>query len=175
MTWEERNGTRRYYRERRKDGRVIRTHFGSGPGAELIARIHNLTRKERLAAERVLLDEQHQIELAEQPLIEFCRLCELAFLTAMLRAGYHFQKNEWRKRKSHEQGKEASETGSGSRGEPFGDARDDAHGNAGTGDTRPDRAAHSRGDRSRDADSRQAGGTSQRRVPAVACTASYAA
>ena len=99
MAWEQRKDTsnRYYYRSRRlPDGRVVKTYHGTGHRGALAAEADRLKRAEedrQLQRHRALLD---GIQHVAAPLMELCETCDLITEAALLTAGYHNHRGEWR-------------------------------------------------------------------------------
>ena len=102
MAWEQRKNSRSkyYYRSRRTpDGHVRKTYLGTGPVAEIAAGADRAQREEeaRLAQQhRVLLADVHRATAQLDSLISHCNTITEA---ALLAAGYHNHRGEWRKRR----------------------------------------------------------------------------
>ncbi|HVA91060.1 MAG TPA: hypothetical protein VNL71_14600 [Chloroflexota bacterium] len=100
MGWETRaRGGRYYTQSRRVGGRVVREYIGTGTLAEAAAFLARCER-ERLTDERAArLAYRQQYAVLDAPLAEFCD--HVAELTngALVAAGYHQHKREWRKRR----------------------------------------------------------------------------
>jgi hypothetical protein len=102
MAWESRHDSRHsyYYRKKRVAGRVVSEYIGRGEVAALIARDDELDRLKAGAdrAQRRTERASAQVLDAELDALEQ----ELATLTtgALLCAGYHLHKGQWRKRRT---------------------------------------------------------------------------
>jgi hypothetical protein len=102
MAWERRKdtGNRYYYRSRRlDDGRVVKTYHGTGHRGAQAADADRLTRAEQsrqLQRHRALLD---HIQHVAAPLVELCAACDVITEAALLAAGYHNHRGEWRKKR----------------------------------------------------------------------------
>ena len=102
MAWEtRRGGTRRYYtRSVRREGRVVRVYFGTGPHAEAVAaadRERRVNRDARLAAARSTLG---RIAEADAKVKALCDAAEAAARAHLLLAGYHrHARGSWRRRR----------------------------------------------------------------------------
>ena len=102
MAWEQRKNTSRryYYRSRRlPDGRVIKTYHGTGQRGAQAADADR-----RKSAERCLQLRRHRAQLEHfqhvaAPLVELCEACDVITQAALLAAGYHRRKGEWRNRR----------------------------------------------------------------------------
>jgi hypothetical protein len=102
MAWEQRkdSANRYYYRSlRAKDGRVVKTYHGTGHRGALAADADRLKRVEQslqLQRHRALL---YNIQHVAGPLAELCEACDLITEAALLAAGYHNHRGEWRKKR----------------------------------------------------------------------------
>jgi hypothetical protein len=100
MTWERRKGSGRYYTQsRRVSGRIVREYIGSGPDAELIARIDEQDRAARLAAAAEMAARRASEEALDAELDRLCHFAEMAGRAALLDAGFHRHRGQWRKRR----------------------------------------------------------------------------
>jgi hypothetical protein len=102
MAWERRQDTKKryYYRSRRlPDGRVVKTYHGTGYRGAVAADADRFRR-----AEQSLIHERHRallehIQHVAAPLVELCDACDLVTEAALLAAGYHNHRGEWRKKR----------------------------------------------------------------------------
>jgi hypothetical protein len=102
MAWEQRKNTsqRYYYRSLRlPDGRVVKTYYGTGHRGATAA---DADRRKR--AEQSLQLQRHGALLAHiqhvaSQLVERCKTCDLITEAALLAAGYHNHRGEWRKKR----------------------------------------------------------------------------
>ena len=99
MSWEDRNGRRYYYKKRREGRRVVSEYYGSGEFAALLADLDYLDREEereeRRAERRELakcLDFDHEIN-------QVLDICSDLVGAALLLAGFHPHKGQWRRRR----------------------------------------------------------------------------
>ena len=102
MAWEERNGTRYYYRKHRTPGGTVKSQYvGRGPVAKMIAAADRREREAR-EAERRRLEKMKEKLLRQRDRVrevqEAIRAVERA---ALLLNGYHTHKGQWRKRREH--------------------------------------------------------------------------
>ena len=102
MAWENRRrGNRRYYyRSRRVDGRVVKEYVGRGPAAELAAEQDADARAKRDAQRTAERGHRHQHEAAVNRLAGFAEWCDMLVAGALLVAGLHNHRGEWRRRRS---------------------------------------------------------------------------
>ena|SRR5258708_5163137 len=102
MGWEkrERSSNRYYYRSRRlPDGRVVKTYHGTGHRGAVAA---DDDRRKR--AEQSLVHQRHSalldhIQHVAAPLMELCEACDVITEAALLAAGYHNHRGEWRRKR----------------------------------------------------------------------------
>ena|SRR5215211_4591537 len=101
MGWEKRERGRRLYytRSRRVGDRVIREYVGTGLLAQLAAETDALRRFRREAEAKVWREEQESLKTLEQELEELCEVAETFSQAALLAAGYHKHKGEWRRKR----------------------------------------------------------------------------
>ena len=102
MAWEGRQDTknRYYYRSHRlPDGRVVKTYHGTGHRGALAADADRHKRAEQslqLQHHHALLE---HIQHVAAPLTELCKASDVIVEAALLAAGYHNQRGEWRKKR----------------------------------------------------------------------------
>ena len=98
MAWENRRQRRYYYRKIREKGKVRSVYIGAGYIAYQYARMTERkarNRKADLQARRNLERNLQDIETIMSENEQHLNKSTAAILTA---AGYHYQKNEWRKK-----------------------------------------------------------------------------
>ena len=103
MAWEERNRSKQkyYYRSHRAaNGKVVKEYIGSGPDAELAAEMDTLKRAKRQAADQGVKMEEQRIEQAAAPLNELGEDVDTLLQAALMAAGFHYHRGEWRKRRN---------------------------------------------------------------------------
>jgi hypothetical protein len=102
MAWEKRKNSRHTYycrSHRTPDGRVQKTYIGTGPLAELAADADQAQRDEE-----VRQAEQHSSSLADMhrtaaQIDSFISYCNTITEAALLAAGYHNHRSEWRRKR----------------------------------------------------------------------------
>lgn len=101
MGWESRNGRGRYYtRSRRVNGRVVREYVGSGPIAELIARVDEIKRDKRDLARMDARAKRDDLDELDRLVADFDRQVRSVVREALQSAGYHqHDRGAWRKRR----------------------------------------------------------------------------
>ncbi len=101
MAWETRKRGRQYYtRSRKVGGRVIREYIGTGPLAELAAKLDAIEREERTVEAERRRRQQERLESADGAVDALYHSAEVLAKAALLSAGYHrHDRGEWRKRR----------------------------------------------------------------------------
>jgi hypothetical protein len=101
VAWEERKGSRYYYQsERDEQGRVVKKYIGTGQIAELVAHAEETRRKvreDRRAKER---EELERMEALAAPVLELDEVTDVLARAALLAAGYHHHRGEWRRERN---------------------------------------------------------------------------
>jgi hypothetical protein len=102
VAWEKRGVHRYYDRGIRRDGRTEKVYVGTGPAAELAARLDARARRDRAAAEQALMAERDRRTPAELATRDFESACDLLESAILIAAGYHRHRSgPWRRRRSH--------------------------------------------------------------------------
>jgi hypothetical protein len=100
VAWLQRNEKRYYYRSQRVEGRVVCRYAGTGPVAEMTARIDALCQARRRLEEERAREESARWELADAPLLRLERCTDLLVRAALVLPGYHqHHRGAWRKRR----------------------------------------------------------------------------
>ena len=100
VSWETRaRGGRYYVRSRREDGRIVREYVGTGAVAELAAQQDRLDRERRAGEREEQRHVQHELATAESPIAVLHDDVELLAHGALLAAGYHQHRGQWRRRR----------------------------------------------------------------------------
>ena len=101
MAWESRHGTKAlyYYRVKRVDGRVRKTCYGSGPGAELVASHDAMARAARHDDTQAAQREDAQCEPLDRLANELDAGVETLVDAAILACGFHLHRGELRRRR----------------------------------------------------------------------------
>jgi hypothetical protein len=100
VSWETRDRGGRYYtRSRREGGRIVREYVGRGYVAELAARLDELDRERREDERAALNHERDRLEATEAPILALHEEVERLVRGALLAAGYHRHKGQWRRRR----------------------------------------------------------------------------
>ena len=101
MAWERRrNGRLYYYRARSVNGRVVKEYIGRGPVAEKAAAEDAVQRAEREAKVEAERRRREEFKAARASLVDLCDQCDVLMKGALIHAGYHQHKREWRRRRA---------------------------------------------------------------------------
>jgi hypothetical protein len=104
MGWENRlRGGRYYTRSRKVGGRVVREYVGTGLIAELSAQMDAEEREERVQARAAVRAERDRDRAQEKALTDYCRTVGEVLAEALLAAGYHKHKGQWRRKRGTEE------------------------------------------------------------------------
>jgi len=99
MAWEERSGSRYYYRSVREGKRVRKEYVGAGEAAELAAHADDTLRSVReLEAAEGRAEVERLAELAA-PVAQLCEMAEILARAELVASGYHRHKGQWRFRR----------------------------------------------------------------------------
>ena len=97
-------GRRYYYQRQRINGRIVYTYYGAGKLAPLVAEMERL-RQERRQHERweAQMARNEFAELAATPeaIILLLEEAQRAAAAALVEAGYHQHKRQWRKKRDY--------------------------------------------------------------------------
>ena len=99
MAWEERSGSRYYYRSVREGKRVRKEYVGAGEGAELAAQADQTMRRIR---ELEAAEGRAEVERLAELVAPVARLCEMAEVLAraeLVASGFYRHKGQWRFRR----------------------------------------------------------------------------
>ena len=99
MGWETRGNGRYYYRKVRDGGRVRSEYLGAGLLVEMLADIDDLDRQQRQLedeARRAEVDAERRTAAA---LAEVDRMVQTMTTAALIAAGYHTHRRQWRRRR----------------------------------------------------------------------------
>jgi hypothetical protein len=94
----------RYYtRSRKVNGRVVREYIGTGPAAELAARMDALERESRRLKAQETRRQQDDLDALDAKLEILCERADLVARAALLAAGFHQHKRgEWRRKRERD-------------------------------------------------------------------------
>ena len=97
-------GRRYYYQRKRVNGRIEYTYYGSGPATPLMAELDQLDR-ERRQQERweaqMARNEFTEVAATPEALTLLLEQAHSAVAAALVDAGYHQHKRQWRKKREH--------------------------------------------------------------------------
>ena len=96
MGWER---GRYYTRSRKVDGRVIREYVGGGAAGALAAHQDAVKRERREQERERWRSEKEEIEAFDDAIDEVCQEVDLIARAAIIAAGYHHHRGEWRRRR----------------------------------------------------------------------------
>jgi hypothetical protein len=88
-----------YYQSRRIDGRVVREYIGAGYVAGLISQLDALEREKRHLKKVDLHLQKTALEVLDNDMKALAQMTGLVARAALLAAGYHQHKRQWRKRR----------------------------------------------------------------------------
>jgi hypothetical protein len=88
-----------FYLSKRIDGRPTKVYVGAGPVARQAAREVEDRRRQRLAERAARLLEEARLTAADQALRELAAATRLLARAALLLAGYHQYRGQWRLRR----------------------------------------------------------------------------
>ena len=98
MTWEQRGKKLYFYHSTWRDGRSVRTYFGTGEAGELAATAESLQRVQREKEARQWRQEQERREAAESLLVELIERSDVLVRATLVVAGYHqHDRGAWRR------------------------------------------------------------------------------
>lgn len=96
MAWEK---GRYYTRSRKVNGRVIREYLGGGAVGELAAQLDVIEREQREYEREAWRVERKGIEEFDETIAKVCQMADMIARAAMLAAGFHRHRGEWRRRR----------------------------------------------------------------------------
>ncbi len=97
MGWEDRNGRSYYYRKERVGNTVRSVYVGSGEQSKLISQFDALLKDEREGQRALKRIEREQWEKHNAELDRLCAHIEKLTTGALLVAGFHIHKRQWRR------------------------------------------------------------------------------
>jgi len=100
MGWEQRGGGMYYYRKRREGDRIVSEYVGSGPLAELASTFDDLAREKRSLRRKRMQQEREAIRAVDAKVEEICSMVRALTCGALLSAGYHTHKGQWRRKRN---------------------------------------------------------------------------
>lgn len=100
MAWEDRNGSRYYYRKRRQGNRVVSEYMGGGLSGQFAEILDMEDRQETEYKRRELGKQKRQAAAIDTRLNEIEKYTRTLTRACLLLAGYHTHKGQWRKLKN---------------------------------------------------------------------------
>ena len=101
MGWEERRGRSYFYRAKRVNGRVVKEYVGTGSVGEIAAANEATQQQERAEHALKLAEARNNAAAIETCLDRLDELAETAAHEALVAAGFHLHRGQWRKRRDH--------------------------------------------------------------------------
>jgi len=99
MGWEQRRGGRYYYHKERVAGRVVSRYLGVGPIAEALADLDQAERVERAVRREEEREERRRADEIDTALDAMTERAAMLTAVALLAAGCHTHKGQWRRRR----------------------------------------------------------------------------
>ena len=97
MAWEDRNGTRYFYRSVRDGERVKKEYLGWGEVAETIAHADETIRRHREERRAQEMVERETLEDLAAPTLEVREAARVLARASLVAAGYHRHRGEYRR------------------------------------------------------------------------------
>lgn len=97
MGWETRGGREYYYRKERDGARVRSVYVGTGEVAELISQLGMMRREEAETEREARRHVRARDRETEATIDEVCALIEAVTEGALIAAGFHTHKRQWRR------------------------------------------------------------------------------
>jgi hypothetical protein len=88
-----------YYRVREVNGRVVREYVGTGRVAELAAQLDAIKREERATEAAAWRAEKARLDALDADVAALIEVTDLAAAAALLAAGFHQHKRQWRRKR----------------------------------------------------------------------------
>ena len=99
MGWEK---GRYYTRSRKVNGRVVREYVGGGAVGALAAEMDAIARERREFERESWRMEKEEIEAFDESVARVCQMADIIAKAAMVAAGFHRHRGEWRRRRVQE-------------------------------------------------------------------------
>ena len=99
MGWKTIDGRRYYYKSEREGGRVKTTYFGAGESGLLMSSFESVERAEREAERDERRAEREENRTEEKAVVDWFDVVQAATDAAMLAAGFHKHKGQWRRKR----------------------------------------------------------------------------
>lgn len=88
-----------YTRSRRVNGRVVREYIGGGEAGEAAEALDELEREERQYERERLKAQQAETAAFDDSIANICQLADTVTKAAMVAAGFHQYRGEWRRKR----------------------------------------------------------------------------
>src|SRR5271157_4124149 len=99
MAWAKRGQSAYYYRSTRVGKRVVSEYLGSGPEAEISARLDTRRREQRRESRELWDRFVARLQEADRLLAEMSRRSQLLASAILILSGLHNHNGEWRRRR----------------------------------------------------------------------------
>ncbi|MDA1052703.1 MAG: hypothetical protein O3C40_19790 [Planctomycetota bacterium] len=99
MGWEK---DRYYTRSRKVNGRVVREYIGGGEVGALVAQMDAVERERREWERECWRLEKEEMEAFDSSVAKVCQMADIIAKAAMVAAGFHRHRGEWRRRRVQE-------------------------------------------------------------------------
>jgi hypothetical protein len=99
MAWAKRGQSAYYYRSQRVGKRVVSEYLGSGPEAEISARLDSRRREQRRETRELWNRSVARLQEADRLLDELSRRSQLLASAVLILSGLHNHNGEWRRRR----------------------------------------------------------------------------
>ena len=96
MGWEK---GRYYTRSTKVNGRVEREYFGCGEVGALVAQMDAIERERREWERECWRLEKEEMETFDTSVVKVCQMADIIAKAAMVAAGFHRHRGEWRRRR----------------------------------------------------------------------------
>ena len=96
MGWKTINGRRYYYKSEREGGRVKTTYFGAGESGLMMPQLALFGRRERPSWREANREEREESDAEEPAVSEWFDDVQAVADAAMIAAGFHKHKGQWR-------------------------------------------------------------------------------
>lgn len=100
MGWEKRGNNSYYYKKERDGLRVKSVYVGSGEVAHMISKLQSSSRQIERFARYMKSSEQLKFEEAQAAIEQASELIQLTTQAALLTAGFHTHKRQWRRKRN---------------------------------------------------------------------------
>lgn len=102
MGWESRRGGQYYYQKKRIDGRVVSEYVGGGTFAQALSCLEAADRTERAVERERKREARRSEEEADAALDAVTDMATILTTAALLVAGCHTHRGQWRRKRAQE-------------------------------------------------------------------------